>query len=48
MNYYIADLHIWHKENEWALYAKPLAGKKVLIRGNHDPKQFSPERLMKL
>ena len=39
---YILGDFIWHKENEWASYVKPLAGKKVLIRGNHDPKQFSP------
>ncbi len=40
---YILGDFIWHKENEWASYVKPLAGRKVLIRGNHDPKQFSTE-----
>lgn len=31
----------WAKESEWPFYLAPLAGQKVLIRGNHDPKQFS-------
>lgn len=30
------------KEAEWPAYLQPLAGKKVLIRGNHDLKQPGP------
>lgn len=38
---YILGDFIWKKENEWAYYVAPLAGNKVLIRGNHDPREFS-------
>ena len=38
---YILGDFIWYKENEWIYYVEPLAGNKVLIRGNHDPRQFS-------
>ena len=31
----------WAKESEWPFFLAPLSGQKVLIRGNHDPKQFS-------
>ena len=39
---YILGDFCWAKESEWPFYVAPLAGQKVLIRGNHDPKQFSP------
>ena len=32
---------IWKKEQEWESYLEKFNGKKVLLRGNHDPKQFS-------
>lgn len=38
---YILGDFIWKKESEWAHYIAPLTGNKVLIRGNHDPKEFS-------
>jgi len=38
---YILGDFCWAKESEWPFYLAPLAGQKVLIRGNHDPKQFS-------
>ena len=38
--YILGDM-IWAKEHEWPFYLGPLAGNKVLIRGNHDPKEFS-------
>ena len=38
---YILGDFIWKKESEWAHYVAPLTGNKVLIRGNHDPKEFS-------
>lgn len=38
---YILGDFIWAKESEWPYFVGPLAGNKVLIRGNHDPKQFS-------
>lgn len=34
---YILGDFIWAKEHLWPFYVEPLAGKKVLIRGNHDP-----------
>ena len=40
---YILGDFIWKKKNEWAEIVKQLKGKKVLIRGNHDPKEFSDE-----
>lgn len=38
---YILGDFIWAKETEWPAIVGSLAGNKVLIRGNHDPKQFS-------
>lgn len=38
---YILGDFCWAKESEWPSYLGPLAGQKVLIRGNHDPRQFS-------
>ena len=38
---YILGDFCWAKESEWPFYLGPLAGQKVLIRGNHDPRQFS-------
>lgn len=38
--YILGDL-CWKKENEWARIISQLKGKKVLIRGNHDPKKMS-------
>ena len=34
---------IWAKEPEWMTYLPSFRGNKVLIRGNHDPKEFSRE-----
>ena len=38
---YILGDFIWAKESNWPFFVGPLAGNKVLIRGNHDPRQFS-------
>ena len=38
---YILGDYIWTKENEWAQIVERFNGNKVLIRGNHDPRQFS-------
>ena len=38
---YILGDFIWAKESEWPSIVGSLGGNKVLIRGNHDPKQFS-------
>lgn len=38
---YILGDFIWTKESEWPSIVGLLGGNKVLIRGNHDPKQFS-------
>ena len=38
---YILGDFIWDKENNWPYYLEALAGNKVLIRGNHDPKEYS-------
>lgn len=38
---YILGDFIWVKESEWPSIVGSLAGNKVLIWGNHDPKQFS-------
>lgn len=38
---YILGDFIWAKESNLPFYAAPLAGNKVLVRGNHDPRQFS-------
>ena len=35
---YILGDFIWAKESEWPSIVGSLAGNKVLIRGNHDPK----------
>lgn len=40
---YILGDFIWAKEPQWAHYVAQLNGKKILIRGNHDPKEFSRE-----
>ena len=38
---YILGDFIWAKEEDWPYFVGPLAGNKVLIRGNHDPQTFS-------
>lgn len=38
---YILGDFIWYKEPDWAYYLEQLNGRKVLIRGNHDPKEYS-------
>jgi len=38
---YILGDFIWKKETEWYDIVKQFNGEKVLVRGNHDPKQFS-------
>jgi len=38
---YIIGDFIWSKESEWKDWLSRLSGRKVLIRGNHDPKSFS-------
>ena len=38
---YVLGDFIWDKEANWPFYLGPLAGNKVLIRGNHDPKEYS-------
>lgn len=38
--YVIGDF-IWKKEQEWSSILEELKGNIVLIKGNHDPKQFS-------
>mgnify|MGYP000227785944 CR=1 FL=1 len=40
---YILGDFIWDKQSMWPFFVQPLAGQKVLIRGNHDPKQFTRE-----
>lgn len=40
---YIIGDFIWGKESGWSDTVSRLSGRKVLIRGNHDPKTFSPE-----
>ncbi len=40
---YILGDFCWAKESEWHHYLEPFSGQKVLIRGNHDPKEFSRE-----
>ena len=40
---YILGDFIWAKESEWMTYLPSFRGNKVLIRGNHDPKEFSRE-----
>lgn len=38
---YVLGDFIWEKESLWPAWLERLAGNKVLIRGNHDPRQFS-------
>ena len=38
---YILGDFCFAKEYEWPYYLGPLAGRKVLVRGNHDPNKFS-------
>ena len=40
---YILGDFIWGKEPMWPALVAQLKGKKVLIRGNHDPKEFAKE-----
>jgi calcineurin-like phosphoesterase family protein len=40
---YILGDFIWLQESEWPRIVSQLNGRKVLIRGNHDPKMFSKE-----
>lgn len=40
--YILGDL-CWLREAFWPGFLEQLSGQKVLIRGNHDPRQFSPE-----
>ena len=40
---YILGDFIWGKDSEWPFYVAPLAGNKVLLRGNHDIKGMSKE-----
>lgn len=40
---YILGDFIWYRENQWPAIVRLLKGKKVLIRGNHDPATFSSE-----
>ncbi|MEG0505442.1 MAG: metallophosphoesterase, partial [Raoultibacter sp.] len=36
---YILGDFVWAKQSLWPFFVEPLAGQKVLIRGNHDPKE---------
>lgn len=38
---YILGDFIWHKESKWYDIVSGLTGNKVLVRGNHDPRQYS-------
>ena len=38
---YVLGDFIWEKESLWPAWLGRLTGNKVLIRGNHDPRQFS-------
>lgn len=38
---YILGDFIWGRESRWQSWLDQLTGNKVLIRGNHDPKEFS-------
>nr|DAR21908.1 MAG TPA: metallophosphatase domain protein [Caudoviricetes sp.] len=38
---YVLGDFIWAKESQWPSYFEKLNGGKVLIRGNHDPREFS-------
>lgn len=40
---YILGDFIWAKEPQWAGIVSQFNGKKILIRGNHDPKEYSKE-----
>lgn len=38
---YILGDFIWFKESKWYNIVSGLTGNKVLVRGNHDPRQYS-------
>ena len=38
---YVLGDFIWEKESLWPAWLERLTGNKVLVRGNHDPRQFS-------
>lgn len=38
---YILGDFIWLKESKWYDIVSGLTGNKVLVRGNHDPRQYS-------
>lgn len=40
---YILGDFVWANQSQWPFFVEPLAGQKVLIRGNHDPKQCTRE-----
>ncbi len=40
---YILGDFCWQKSSEWVELLQKLNGKKILIRGNHDPASFPPE-----
>lgn len=40
---YILGDFIWAKEKDWPSILEELKGNKVLIRGNHDPREFSEQ-----
>lgn len=40
---YILGDFIWHREDQWPAIVKSLRGRKVLVKGNHDPISFSAE-----
>jgi calcineurin-like phosphoesterase family protein len=40
---YILGDFCWLREPFWPAFLEQLSGQKVLIRGNHDPRQFSSE-----
>jgi len=40
---YVLGDFIWYRESKWKLILEQLKGQIVLIRGNHDPKEFTAE-----
>lgn len=40
---YILGDFCWDKQTDWPQYLKRMNGKKILVRGNHDPKVYYPE-----
>lgn len=40
---YILGDFIWLPESNWPSLIKPLKGQKTLVRGNHDPKEYSAD-----